>query len=190
MDWLLFRLSTAAIAAACCFFLGIFSYYQDKSKRINLIFALFNLFLGLWNISDIAIASSPSHDEALFFDRLSYVFATPVIPLFFYLCVEITGTKLKSRLFHFSAVFVCLSIVSTSFTPWLIKDVTISPSLVEVPGSFYICFIIYLVFMLGYGLKLLFSGYKISHGLQKSQLMYTFLALIFAFSAGVSSLSV
>lgn len=188
MDWLLFRLITGAIAGSFCLFLSVFSYLKNKSRRLNKIFALFNLFLGLWNLSDVAIVSAPTHTLALFLDRLSYVWGTPVIPLFFYLCVEMAGVKFEKKAIHWILLTVTVFFMLVTFTPWFIQDIK-TDTFEEVPGFLFPFFMIYLVFLLGYGMVILFRAFKSATGIKKDQLKYTFLALFFAFLAGISFLS-
>lgn len=188
MDWLHFRLTTGVIAGSFCLFLSLFSYLKNKSRRVNKIFALFNLFLGLWNISDVAIASAPTRTLALFLDRLSYAWATPIMPLNFFLCIELTGLQMKKRTIPRIVVSVAVFLILISFTPLLIKDIETSPSLEEVPGILFPCFMAYLIFIAFHGMYTLFLGYRFATGLKRSQLKYTFLAMFFASVAGISYL--
>jgi signal transduction histidine kinase len=182
MDWLAFRLWTATIAACACFSLAILSYVKQKSKRLNRVFALFNLFLGFWNLSDVAIVSADTVSTALFFDRLSYVWGTLVVPLFFYICAEIAEIKFKNIWNKIIKIATPILII-IAFTPWFITDVKITPYLQEIPGPLYVLFIIYLLTLFSYGLYLVFRSYRSAIGLRKNQIKYVFLALFFAFLA-------
>src|SRR5262245_28708635 len=145
MDWLQLRLITAGMAGTACLILAALSFFRNRSRPINRIFAAFNLFVGLWNLSEIGMALAPTPRMALYIDRLSYVWGTPVAPSFYYLCIEIAEVR-KSKVWFDSLVgSIGVFLVIAAFTPWLIADFRTTPVMVEIPGPVFPVFAGYVV---------------------------------------------
>jgi signal transduction histidine kinase len=184
-DWTLFRLVTAVAAGIICFLLATLAYLKNPQAKLNLSFARFNLFLGLWNISDVVIATS-GHDRALLFCRFSYVWGTLVIPEFVSMTLAFSGRtmagKLWKRIFIISTVFL----VASTFSPWLIKDVKLEPYFEEVPGPLYLLYGIYFLGGLAYGVSQVALSLRHSRGVKKKQLRYLTAGFVVAFFAGFS----
>lgn len=185
IDWTTFRLVTAAGASLCCFVLACLAHRKNKVSPLNRSFAFFNLFLGLWNISDIAIALGPP-SKALFFDRLSYVFGTLMVPHFLTMTLEFAGRPFRSRRPKVYLNVFILFLLSVTFTPWLIHDVKFDPYFIEVPGPLYIVFILYILGWMGYGVLQVLLAYRHSSGAKKNQLRYLALAFTILFGAAVA----
>lgn len=184
-DWLHFRLITATIAATACFVFAAFLFLHGSDRRVSRLFALSNLFLGLWNISDPVTVLAPTHGLSLFFDRLSYVWATLLVFVFFRFATEVLGGhflgRTISRIHGVFAVFLS----AISFTPFLIRDVKTRPIFIEVPGPLFFLFAIYLVFSLGAALVGLHSAWRRAEGLKRNQLKYIALGIWVGTIAGV-----
>jgi signal transduction histidine kinase len=185
MNWVYFRLITAAGASLCCFGLGVFAYLKNRHVRCNQFFAISNLFLGLWNLSDIAIAYS-SAEKALFFDRLSYVWGTLVVPAFLFMSLEFCEKRLSKKWLTFGLALPTLVLIPCAFTSALIKGVNALPYFEEIPGPLYAGFILYFLTWVGYGVFSLFMAYRGSIGARKNQLKYVFFAFFLSFFAAVS----
>jgi hypothetical protein len=132
----------------------------------------------------LLIAHVPN--SALLIDRLSYLFAVLIVPLFFLLLLEI-GTPSSERLkvpkvLLGSIVFFSLA----TFTPFLIKDVQIQPKFAETPGPLYPVFVLYFLSWTCYGLIRLYKAFRASEGFKRNQLKFFFLALVIAFIAAVN----
>ncbi len=188
MDQLCFRLITAAVAALSCFVLGSLAYRKDKSSPLHRYFAFFNLSLGIWNISDVAIAVGPP-DWSLFLDRLSYVWATLMVPSFVFLSSEFANRPVRSRWVKRMIGWPGIFILGSAFTPWLIEGVKTAPHFVEMPGPLYVVFALYLLWWIGFGAVQVFLGYRAATGGRKNQLRYVFLGFFFGFLAAADYLA-
>lgn len=187
MNQLQFRLITAAVAALSCLILGILAYRKDKSSPLHKYFAFFNLSLGIWNISDFAIAVG-SADWALFLDRLSYVWATLIVPSFVFLSSEFAHRPVRSRWVKYMIWGPGIFLLGSAFSPWLIEGVKTDPNFVEIPGPLYGVFALYLLWWIGYGVVQVFMGYRAAIGGRKNQLRYVFLGFFFGFLAALDYL--
>lgn len=183
IDWTLFRLTTAVGAAFICFFLGVLAYIKNPLATLNRSFARFNLFLGLWNISDVVIATSP-HDRALFFCRFSYIWGTLVIPEFISMTLAFAGRSMKGKLWRRFFSVSAVILIASSFSPWLIQDVKLDPHFEEVPGPIYLFYIVFFLGGLIYGVSHVASSFRHTSGVKKNQLRYLTVGFVLAFSAG------
>lgn len=187
MNQIHFRLLTAAVAAISCFALGLLAYRKNKSSPLHRYFAFFNLSLGIWNISDVAIAVG-SANWSLFLDRLSYVWATLMVPSFVYLSSEFAHRPVRSRWVKYMIWGPGIFLLGVAFTPWLIREVKIEPNFVEIPGPFYGVFAGYLLWWIGYGVVQVYLSYRVATGARKNQLRYVFLGFFFGFLAALDYL--
>jgi hypothetical protein len=184
-EWLYFRLITATVAATACFVFAGFLFLHGSDRRISRLFGLSNLFLGLWNISDLVTAMVPTHGLSLFFDRLSYVWATLLVFVFFRFAREEAGEKFVKPIVFKIHSFVAIFLSLLCFTPLVIKDVITRPNLVEIPGPLFLIFAIYFVFSLFASLYGIHSAWRRAEGLKRNQLKYIALGIWVGTIAGV-----
>lgn len=122
-----------------------FTCLPERARpSIETVRAFFNLSLGIWNISDVAIAVGPP-DWSLFLDRLSYVWATLMVPSFVFLSSEFANRPVRSRWVKRMIGWPGIFILGSAFTPWLIEGVKRPPTLSRCRVRFmwsspYICF--------------------------------------------------
>jgi|GEM_PF-3017485 len=185
MDYATFRIITAVLSSGVCFFSAVFVLSRHPNLYLNKVYAVSNILLGFWNISDIIIVSISDPSIALFFDRMSYVWGIFVVPTFFLLCLAVADVRIKHKfvsglLWGIAVVFSVLA-----FSPWVITHVETLPFFIEHPGPLYPFFIVYFVFCLGYGVYELKRAHRKADGLRKNQLKYLSLALVIAFVAGL-----
>lgn len=184
-DWTLFRLVTAVGAGFFCFLLGTLAYLKNPQAKLNLSFARFNLFLGLWNISDVVIATS-GHDRALLYCRFSYVWGTLVIPEFVSMTLAFADRPMMGKLWKKTFNISTLLLIASTFSPWLIKDVKLEPHFEEVPGPLYLLYVIYFLGGLAYGVSQVAVSLRHASGVKKKQLRYLTVGFVVAFSAGLA----
>ncbi|MBL0059313.1 MAG: hypothetical protein IPP35_09435 [Elusimicrobia bacterium] len=177
-DWLVFRLVTATVAGTACFIFAAFLFLFGKDRRVSRLFAFSNLFLGLWNISDPAIALAPTHGVALFLDRLSYVWATLLILVFFRFVSAVLGRPALGRTVSTIHVVYGFVVSALTLTPYVIRDVKTLGDLVEIPGPLYSLFSGYFLFTLVASVLVFNSAWRRAEGLRRNQLKY--LALVSA----------
>ena len=186
IGWSSFLLATAGASAVCCFTLGFIVYWKNRSATVNRTFALFNVFLGLWNVRSVVIAVAPP-EWALFISRLSYVWAALVVPAIISSTLEFIGKSLHSRYSRIGLMLPALFLVLVAPTPWLIMAVYLPPHFEEVPGPLFPVFCAYLLGWTGYWIRQIFLAYRRGQAsASRNHLKYMFFSLFLAFGSGLS----
>lgn len=185
MDFSLFRITTSGLAAGACFVSAFFVYWRNPRGTINRYYALSNILLGLWNVSDIVIVSAGDIEWALFFDRLSYVWGVLVVPCFFHLGMAVANAPFRKRGLNWFLWLFAWIIAALSLTPLMIKRVEVTPHLVEHTGPLFPVYMVYFVSWLGYGLYSISHAFQTATGLQRNQLRYLLVSLGLAFLSGL-----
>lgn len=180
-----FRFITGLIATLGCFILALV-VYSKGSKRINKIFALSNCSLGLWNAVDIIMFAARESPHALLIDRIAYTVGVAVIYFFFQLCVEISRVTVRALIQRLLKI-LCWPIGMLVLTPLVLKDVKVANDrLIEIPGILFPLFLLFFFAYLGYGLMLLFNGFRRSEGIRRNQMKYMFAGYFFGFVSAIS----
>jgi len=130
------------------------------------------------------IAQLPTY--ALFVDRLSYLFAILLVPLFFLLLIEISKPTNESLKVPSVLVGGIVFFSLATFSPYLIAHVEVEPKFSETPGILYPLFIVYFLSWSCFGLIRLYKAFRASEGFKRNQLKFFFLALVIAFFAAVN----
>src|SRR5690348_13910330 len=73
---------------------GIYPYFQKRNKLTRL-FALSNLTLAIWNLSDCIAINVPNHQIGLIVDRTFYIFGVLTVWYFFQYMVCFAGVPLE-----------------------------------------------------------------------------------------------
>ena len=159
--------------------LGLFVYFRNPKKAVNIFFALMAFSIALWNTAEILMTFLSNSSIALFWDRFCYIGAILVPPFSIHFLISIVRDTIKRNwnkilIINYSAAGILLCLV---FTPFIIKNVVINPYK-EMPGSLYAFFIIFFVGCFLYELYILIIGFKRSAGLKKIQISYLFLAYL------------
>lgn len=170
-EWLYFRLVTGTVSAAACFVFSAFLFLHGSDRRVSRSFAFSNLFLGLWNLSDLITSYSPP-SAVLFVDRLSYLWATLLVYFFFQFVSNVLDGQFYSRvvvILHRVLTVICMVL---SLTPYMIREVITRPNLIEVPGPLYFLFAFYMTGSLALALGGLHSSWRKAEGFRRNQLKY------------------
>jgi hypothetical protein len=184
-DWLVFRLVTATIASMACFIFAGLLFLRGTDRPASRLFAFSNLFLGLWNISDLAVAWAPTPHLALFLDRLSYVWAILLVFVFFRFITVVIGKSFFNSFIVTIHKSLAGFLVLFSFSPYLIRDVITSPDIVEIPGPLFVVFAIYFLFTLIFALFGFYRSWQRAEGIRRNQLKYLALGVFSGFLAGL-----
>lgn len=183
---LIFRLVTGTIASIGCLALAVLVFLKGPKKQLNRIFAVSNISLSIWNAVDIVMVLMRHSSYALYVDRLAYLAGVPVIYFFFQLCAGVTETVIRPSVLKILKVFSVL-MAFMMLTPWILKGVTVSDDkLIEIPGVLFPLFLAFFFVFLGYGLVLLYRGYKKAVGIKRNQLRYMYVGYFFGFLSGIS----
>ncbi|MBK8651613.1 MAG: hypothetical protein IPN23_07900 [Elusimicrobia bacterium] len=155
-----------------------------RRDQVTKLFFLSNFFLACWNLADLIVRIPRNEDVILFFYRTTYIFGVLVVWYFYLFMLEFARISyLKFPKVYFAGKWVGLFLMGSSFSNFLVKDLqTTEKTFIEIPGPGMPFFIIYLVAGLGFALFQVFSVYKHSKGLSRTQLGYMFLALSFVFA--------
>lgn len=162
--------------------IGFIPLFHRRDRLANL-FALFNLFLGLWCMSDISVALPISNPLRLFLYRSAYCAGVITMVFFFSFMFEFLSIPLSRfqkiwRSFLFSGFILgCLT-----FTSLLVSDIDFSQTPYrEIPGKAMPTFIAYLLFGIGFPLFKMVQVFRQSTGVLRTQIGYVFLAISFVF---------
>ncbi|MBP8003783.1 MAG: hypothetical protein KA044_01910 [Elusimicrobia bacterium] len=162
-----------------CFFFAFWVFYGGGGRRDSLYFGFCNLFLGLWNISDIFTTFSPKHSSSLIIDRSSYFFATWLVGVLFLFCRAFLGPSFSSLLVVRIHLFVTSFLSFIAFTPLIIRDVIVRPEFMELPGPLFPIFALHMLLTTGYCLYSLRREWLKAEGERRNRIKYVFLAFIF-----------
>ena len=95
------------------FSLGIFVYFNDKKSKLNIIFFLFSVVIGIWLFGTFKMFTSNTDAESIFWDRFIYAGAVFVPTLMYHFSRVFCNIKAKKFLlilgYISSVVFLLLS---------------------------------------------------------------------------------
>jgi len=187
------HLTLIVAAAAANIVLGAAVLGRKPRNNINRYFALFSFFVAAWTLSNGLALADPTSESALFLARLAFASAS-AIPLAFLLFSSVFPTDSPSPPPRVLQGFRLLGSVFTltSFTPWILKDVTSSNgSLQAAYGPLHLAFGLYFVSCLSFSLFILTQKLTVLTGFQKLQVRYLFFGVLTAaLGATVTSLAI
>ncbi|MDO8602563.1 MAG: ATP-binding protein [Candidatus Omnitrophota bacterium] len=180
------QLSSVSIAIIINILLGLFVYFKNPKKWVNLSFVLMTFSVALWNAGDVLIAFSKDSSIAIIWSRISYVGAVffPTFSIHFVVSIirDVVHKNWKKVLIvtYASTIFLLCFI----FTPFIIKGVMLKP-FKEIPGPLYFLFILFFMSCFAYLFYILIKALKKSTGLKRTQLGYVLLGYFTGAIAGL-----
>ncbi len=186
MEWNTLRLIMAGLSCGASLLFSFLLFYRGGRRRISVYFGFCNLFLGLWNSCDVFATFAPNNSTALLIDRLSFFWGFLLIGVFFKFCWEFIGPSFVSQFVLRLHAYITVALLPLVFTPLIVKDFTVRPRFVEVPGPLYWVFATHFLLTMGYGLFALRRSWVEAEGEQRNRIKYMFLAFVFAALAGVT----
>lgn len=178
-DWNVFRLVLGGVAAGACFVFAFLLFYRGGRQRASVYFGFCNLFLGLWNVSDIFTTFTLNRSISLLIDRSSYFFATWLVGALFLFCRSFLGPSFSNSMSLRIHLLFTGVLSFLSFTPLIIKDVTTRPEFIESPGPLFWAFAAHMLLTTGYCLYTLRREWLKAEGDRRNRIKYVFLAFVF-----------
>lgn len=167
--------------------LGITVYFKNKTRLTNRLFCVFALSMAIWSFGNYLVHSYTETRVGLIYGGIAFA-AASFIPFTFLMFSIAFLSKWPSLLNRkevviFSLFGLFFSFVS--FTPLMLRDVTITPSGIKPQyGPAYPFFAAYFLFCLGYAYFSLGRKLKQLQGIAKAQVQYLFLGTFLAGCGG------
>ena len=118
----LFGISALA-NAILIFALGALVYFKNRNKEINIRFALFCFFVGIWSFCYFLWQISQDKSSALFWSRCLTAGAIFIPVHFLHFILLLLGQYGKKKRTVNIGYLVFLLFFVLDFTPWLVNDV-------------------------------------------------------------------
>ncbi|MFC1477985.1 histidine kinase N-terminal 7TM domain-containing protein [Candidatus Margulisiibacteriota bacterium] len=171
------------------FSLALFVLFKNPGKQINRSFALANLPLAFYNLSDFFVSQAANPQEALAFaNALRFgMFLIPPTILNFTLNLTNNNTKTNQNVLKLS-VILAFAFQILNLTPYFVKGIDAYAWGYDiVPGFIFYWFMVYFIGFNFYSVYVLWDASRISSGARKNQYEFSFAA--FAIVAILSSVN-
>ncbi len=164
--------------------IGCIPYYYRRD-RLTRLFAASNLWLAVWNLNDLVQFMPINPAAKVMVYRLGYVAGVILVWYFFNFILTFAGVDMKRFQRVLSSLkWICGAMSLLMMSPLIISGLNESVYPMDLPGSLYPLFIVFLLGTLGYALFQLFEAYQVSQGHARIQMKYMFVALFFALLEG------
>lgn len=168
------------------FIFGFFVLYKSPRSKVNFLWTLFVVAIGIWGFGGYKIGITTNVSKAFFWWRITHI-GVIFIPIFlFHFVYEFLKIKRKKIIFIVYLIGIFFLIINF-FTNWFIVNMRwVFDSFYwdSPPGFFYYFFIIFFFSLIAYSGYKLFITLKDSSGIQHGQIKYFLIALIIGFSGG------
>ena len=187
---LLFTISSFFTAAASII-LGLFVLSKNWKQKTNFLWFLTTLAVSIWSFSLGMEVISSDYGTAFLWNKILNIGAI-FIPVFFYHFVStIIGVAKKEKWLIISAYFFAVVLLSlfNFFTSFFVKGVPPKAGFnywIEVGPLYYLFFAFFVLYMFRIGYILL-KNRKTAVGVEKAQINYILLSLVFGFGGGVTN---
>lgn len=174
------RVLITIVTAAITIAIGVFPLMQRRDHLV-VYFAAYNLFLALWGLAVLVpIFPVPEHFRLPIFRLFDGAGVLAVLSFFRFMMEFLRLPREKFRVPWMGLLVGGLFLGSLAFTPHLIADVDwTSEPFREIPGKGMPLFIAFMIFGTGFPLVQAIQTFRRSHGAQRTQIAYLFLALSF-----------
>ncbi|MBU1894230.1 MAG: hypothetical protein KJ983_00250 [Candidatus Omnitrophica bacterium] len=167
--------------------MGVFVYMKNPKRKLNIIWALMSLSVGLWGIGLALMASAHTGIEATSYLKWLHYFGAIFIPIFYFHFVTIIlRVEHKNRLIIYLGYIICIFLQFMSFNGQLagVRENIDIFRYYTVPKSFYLFFTVYFFGYVIYGIFLLFEYFLRAVGGTKHQIKYVLISSIIGFIGG------
>ncbi len=179
------------LTAGASIFMGLFVLFKNYKEKINILWFLTTLAIGIWAFSLGMEVSSPNYNLAFFWNKILNIGAI-FIPIFFYhFVVSVLNKNEKEKLFIVVGYLFAFTflVVFNLFTDLFVKGV---PPITNFnywiePGSIYYSFFAFFILYIFRTTYILFSSRKNASGTKKGQINYLLVAILFGFGGGVTN---
>lgn len=162
-------------------FLSLLLFIRNPKNLVNIFFSLFVLTGALWPISISFFRMSADANSAVFWGKVIYISGGLVPATFLYFAYIFTKKHFPSFIYSLFSTLVPLIFMATLlFSNLWIKDINFNfDKTTLILGPIYIGWVIYFMVFMGYGCFILWNKYRMTSGLEKTQLGYILLAMLF-----------
>jgi serine phosphatase RsbU (regulator of sigma subunit) len=191
MHWNWFTISHL-INCLAALTMGCFVYFKNKGLAVNKYFALMCFFVALWAGSHFVHCTTANWKNALFFARISNLFALFISVTYLHFILELLGEARQRRLLLRACYLLntVVFVLSMMFPDAFLRNVKPKiPGLpntycVDSPGILYVIYTLIFIVYVSYALLRLLKGLKINHGIKRLQIKYNLVAGLVGFSGG------
>jgi len=185
------------IATLINLLLAGFIYLRDRKNRLNSIFALMSLCLGIWTFHVFGLYIVPTEALATSWSKVFRIGMLFLPPTFFHFTLALTGNKEKGKI-KLLYVAYALALIST-ILHWMglltSEYIKVAWKYSPKPGILYRLWLLNLAFWLFYGLLHVFRTYQTSKSArERNQLRYFFvgaaIAVVFSFANALLSFGI
>lgn len=184
-----FYTATSFLTGMGSFCLGYFVYHRNKTKPINVLYALLSFHIGMWSSLLFICHLTADVNSALWWNRWLHLFSIFIPITFFHFTLELLQVRKARASLLWVGYVVAFILAFFSFSPLLVQglepkfDFRIWP----VPGPLYLPFLIFFSFYSYYSLWLIFKVFRKSTGIRRNQLRLIFIGLFIGFSGGATN---
>lgn len=172
------------IASLATLFLGLFIYFKNTKRLLNILWALFELSVATWVFSQFVESTIQSKEIALFWNKI-LLCGVAFIPIFF-LHFVIVFLNIKHRKIVVTSYLIGILFLILNFTPGMIKGVTFKPSLgyYTSPGPAYYFLFVFFGLCVIYAFCLVVYYFKTLIAIKQGQLRYIAIGSVIGFACG------
>jgi nitrogen-specific signal transduction histidine kinase len=165
--------------------LGIFVISKSRKEK-NVSFFFFCFFVGLWSLSYFAWQISTTAEQALMWCRILMAFAIFIPVAYLHFVYAMVDIAKKKRAFLLGSYAVFALFLFADPTPYFISGVQAQLGFTFWPiaGPLYSVFLLIWFFYVIYSSYLLYTTYRTSAGIIRSQIRYVFLGMVIGFIGG------
>ncbi|MFW6130779.1 MAG: histidine kinase N-terminal 7TM domain-containing protein, partial [Atribacterota bacterium] len=170
------NVSFLIVSILCIITLLILLISGNFKKKEIIYFSFLTASVSIWSVSRLIFGYSVQKNIALIFVKFSYLGGI-LIPFFFLKFLYSFFNKKFNKIFSFIFNTFVVFLTGLSFTDYFISGLKQKAYLkyYDVPGPFYVLYIIYFNLVLIYCFYLIYKKYTESVGLEKNQVAYLFL---------------
>ncbi len=180
-----FYSASTLLTAFSCIALGTFVLWKNPGSRLNRVFALLSLFVGLWSLGLFLHSLSSSPGPALFWSRFAHFAAAFIPTLYLHFIMVLTGRREESRLLD--GAYVCSVVFFfLAMTPQFIPRVEPVSEFALYPqaGPLYPVFLAFYVFVVTQAAVQLVRAHVESSGRKRAQTRYVLVGSAIGFLGG------
>src|SRR3989338_5683302 len=169
--------------------LGLFVYFKNPKRAVNIRFAAFSLCIALWSVGSAYVNIIPNEQIALLFLRQAYLFGAFVPSLFFHFVATFIGWQKPFKCVVYLGYVTSCVLTFFVFTSYFIEDFRVLSAYdyrIDVAGPVYYIFAIFFnLVVFGTLLLLVYFYFKKARQAQKKQLQFIFVGYFFGAAAGL-----
>ncbi len=180
-----FYSASTLLTAFSCIALGTFVVWKNPGSRLNRVFALLSLLVGLWSLGLFLHSLAQSPGPALVWSRFAHLCAAFIPTLYLHFIMVLTGRREESRLLD--GAYICsVAFFFLAMTPPFIPRVEPVSEFALFPqaGPLYPVFLAFYVFIVTQAAVQLVRAHVEATGRKKAQTRYVLVGSAIGFLGG------